>query len=268
MKNLTSVTLGIVLIMLTAFAFAQPALPDLKVEIGPVSIVSTKYPAIYAGTPDTYRLVPGDVIDIRVGVSNNGQASAGPFTLELRMIGLYGAKSKTFTKKYMDLKPGEKDHYYQQIHIETPDGHIGFQAQIVSMEKEDWNAGDNYLDTGTIIVWQKQYVDEYLKPDLEIKLTSPDTSRHLARTVRIEAVVTNVGNAASPATEIVLKCKEKETKKLSVPPLKPRTSFRHEFQHKWHTLGNKNCRAEVNRPMAFRELSELNNWADLSVHIK
>lgn len=232
MKKFTLAVLVIVILGLTKFAFAQPARPDLKVKIGPVTFISTKYPPYYQGHGDTYRLVPGDVVDINVEVSNNGQAPSGPFTLEVVLDTITAARYRVFHKKYADLKPGEKDVFYPRVKIETPDGDIRCQAGIVAMGKDDWNPSDNSQSYGTILYWNRGLVAEYLRPDLEIKLTSPDDSRHLARTVRLLAVVTNRGNAASPATEIVLKCKEKDTKKHAVPPLKPGASFRHEFQHK------------------------------------
>ena len=271
MKKLTLAVLVIVLIGLTRFAFAQPALPDLKVKLSSVSFQSTKY-NWYTGTSDQYRLVPGDVVTIPVEVSNNGQASSGPFTLEISLDIYTGnrltERYKVFTKKFADLKPGERSSFDQKIKIETPDGDIRCRVAVVAMEKDDWNDSDNSQSFGTIIYWDRKFVADYLRPDLEIKLTSPDASRHLTKTVRLEAVVTNKGNVASPATEIVLQCKEKDTKKHAVPPLKPGASFSHEFQHKWYTLGTKKCTARVDSSKAIDELDEWNNEAEESVYIK
>lgn len=274
MKKLTLAVFVIVLIGLTRFVFAELALPDLKVKLLPLSFPSTKYPP-YAdvGSHDTYRLVPGDVVTISVEVSNNGQAAAGPFTLEISLDS-YTEKNglkdryRVFPRKFADLKPGEKAVFSQDIKIETADGDIRCRAYIVAMEKDDWNDSDNGQSFGTIIYWNKKFVADYLRPDLEIKLTSPDSTRPLTRTVRLEAVVTNKGNAESPATEIVLRCKEKDKKKRAVPPLKPGASFRHEFQHKWYTLGSKKCTAEVNPSQAFDELNTLSNSEELFIYIK
>jgi hypothetical protein len=247
MKKLTLAVFVIVLIGLTKFAFAEPALPDLKVKLLPLSFPSTKYPPY--------------VVTISVEVSNIGQAAAGPFTLEISLDS-YTEKNglkdryRVFPRKFADLKPGEKTVFRQDIKIEAADGDIRCHAYIVAMEKDDWNNSDNGQSFGTIIYWNKKFVADYLRPDLEIKLTSPNSTRPLTRTVRLEAVVTNKGNAESPATEIVLRCKEKDKKTRAVPPLKPGASFRHEFQHKWYTLGSKKCTAEVNPSKAFDELNK------------
>ncbi|MDH4231208.1 MAG: hypothetical protein OEW04_04165 [Nitrospirota bacterium] len=273
MKKLTSAVLVIVLIGLTRFAFAQTALPDLKVELSlsTDSFQSTKY-EWYTGTSGQYRLVPGDVITIPVKVSNNGQASSGPFTVEISLDFYNGNKLteryKVFTKKFADLKPGEEARFDQNIKIETSSGDIRCRVAVVAMEKDDWNDSDNSQSFGTIIYWEKRFVTDYLRPDLEIKLTSPQASRHITKTVHLEAVVTNKGNVASPATEIVLKCKEKDKKKQAVPPLKPGASFSHDFQHKWYTLGTKKCTARVDSSKEIEELDEWNNEAEESIYIK
>jgi subtilase family serine protease len=69
-------------------------------------------------------------------------------------------------------------------------------------------------------------------------------------------------------TELLLQCKEKENKVQVVPGLKPGESFRHEFQHKWYTLGTKKCTARVDFRNKIDERDESNNQAELSVHIK
>jgi len=273
-------------IVLAGNTFAQSALPDLKVELKPIGFKKTRVP-IYIDQSNNFRLSPGDVVTISVEISNNGQAASGPFTLEVVLDDYFEnpARSKTFSKNFADLKPGERASFEQDLLIDIPEGAYNAKIHIVTMVKDDWNTSDNYVPPGTILYWQKKFVDDYLRPDLVVELTSPDFSRHLTLPVRLLAVVTNKGHAVSPATDLVLECKGKDVKKKVVPPLKPGESFKHEFQHKWYSLGSKKCVAKVNlskpekgryasnseirqNKFRFDEPDYSNNDAELTVYIK
>jgi hypothetical protein len=268
MKKLT---LTILIIGLARSVLAQTPLPDLKVEPLPASFKSTRWPPHVENQDNVFRLAPGDVVTISVEVSNNGQAASGPFTLTVdlsdNMAGTT-VRHRVFKKSFANLNPGQRDRLSQDINIESRDGFIRCSAGIFAMEKDDRNVKDNSGNFGTTVAWNSKVVSEYLHPDLEIKLTSPDASRRLTRTVRLLAVVTNKGAVASPMTELLLQCKEKENKVQLVPALKPGESFRHEFQHKWYTLGTKKCTARVDFRNQIDERDESNNQAELSVHIK
>ena len=260
----------IVFIALADCAFAQTALPDLKVALRPLSFKSTKYPWLIDESL-RYRLSPGDIATISVEVSNNGQAASGPFTLEIALDSattVVTERYKVFTRKFADMKPGERTTVEQDYQIETPDGDIRCKVGIEDMRMQDWNTSDNHESPGTILWWRKEFVTSYLRPDLTIELTTPDPSRPLTRPVRLPVVVTNKGHKASRATQIVLQCKEKDTKKLDVPALKAGGSFSHEFQHKWFSLGTKKCTARVDVSQAIDELDESNNDAETTVYIK
>ena len=166
------------------------------------------------------------------------------------------------------MKPGERTSVYQDYTIEAPRGDIRCRVGIEGMATEDWNPNDNSESPGTILYWQEQFVTSYLRPDLTIEFTSPQPSRPLTRPVRLPVVVTNKGHKASRATQIVLQCKEKDTKKLDVPALRAGDSFRHEFQHKWFSLGKKKCTARVDVSQAIDELDEFNNDAETTVYIQ
>ncbi|MCJ7485735.1 MAG: hypothetical protein MUQ25_06155 [Candidatus Aminicenantes bacterium] len=262
------------LMMIAGNAFAQTALPDLKVVLGPMTFKYTKYPWSVAPQSSQYRLSPGDIATIAVKVSNNGRVASGPFTVEIALNIREKPsledfkKDKVFTRKFADLKPGVNETYFQDFEIEAPDGDVRCELRVISMAKDDGNNSDNVQHCGTILFWQKGFVSEYLRPDLVVELTSPNSTRRLTLPIRILAVVTNRGNATSRSTDLILECKERDTKKLVVPPLKPGESFKHEFQHKWYTLGQKRCVAKVNSSKRTSELNDLNNSSELIVDIK
>jgi hypothetical protein len=265
----------IVLIALTGNSFTQTAaLPDLKIELRPMSFKHTKYPW-FIDQSEKYRLSPGDVAEIAVAVSNSGQAASGPFTVEIALdkqvgpsLGQVMKRYKVFTKKIGDLKPGERTVLYQDYEIDAPDGDIRCELNIIAMQVRDWNDNDNMQHCGTILYWQQKFVSDYLRPDLAVELSSPDATRHLTLPVRLVAKVTNNGPIRSRSTDLVLKCKEKKDKTVSVPPLKPGESFSHTFEHKWYTLGTKNCRATVNASGRIDDKDVQNNSAEMAVYIK
>lgn len=265
----------IALIALTGTGFTQTArLPDLKVVLLPMTFAHTKYPW-FVEHGDQYRLSPGDVAIIAVQVSNNGKTASGPFTVEIALdkqagpaLGDVLRRFKVFTKRFADMKPGEKDVFFQDFQIDTPDGDVRCELSILSMQGPDRNDNDNVQHCGTILYWQQKYVSDYLRPDLIVELSSPDSTRHLTLPVRLVAKVTNKGHAQSRATDLVLKCKEKKDKTVGVPPLKPGESFSHTFEHKWYTLGTKNCRVTVNASGRVNDKDDLNNSAEMTVYIK
>ncbi|MBN1939848.1 MAG: hypothetical protein JW843_09695 [Candidatus Aminicenantes bacterium] len=261
------------LFVLAGNVLAQTPLPDLKVELSPMTFQS-KYPWSVAPQSAQYRLTPGDIATFAVRVSNNGQVASGPFTLEIALnIQLKPSleefkKDKVFTRKFTDLKPGEKETFFQDYKIEAPDGVVRCEIEVVSMAKADFNPSDNVQHCGTVLYWQKSFVSEYVRPDLAVELTSPDASRHLTLPVRLVVKVTNVGLAQSRSTDLVMKCKEKDAKTIAVPPLQPGRWFTHTFEFKWYTLGAKKCTATVNASGRTNDKDDKNNQAELTVHIK
>jgi len=265
----------IALVALAGPGITQTAsLPDLKVELRPMEFKQTKYPW-FVDHSEIYRLSPGDIATIVVAVSNNGQAASGPFTVEIALdkqtgpsLGEVEKRYKVFTKRFADLKPGERTNLYQDFKIETPDGDIRCELSIISMQGRDRNDNDNVQHCGTILYWQRKFVSDYLRPDLSVELSSPDDTRHLTLPVRLVAKVTNKGHAQSLSTELTLKCKEKNDKTVTVPPLKPGESFIHAFEHRWYTLGSKNCRAWVHASGQIDDKNIQNNSAEMTVYIK
>jgi hypothetical protein len=206
-------------------------------------------------------------------ITNKGQAASGKFILQifLRLIDPEGDATK-FEKTIMNLGPGESVSHSISYKVTLRNGMLNCKADILMLEKEDWNSNDNNFPDQSVIVWNQQFLKEYLLPDFEVKLSSPDLTRPPTTTVKLLVEVTNRGNSVSPATEIRLVCKEKEVKKKPVPVLKPGETFRHEFQHKWYTLGSKKCKASVNSDNKIPEYGgsggKFTNEAELTVRIK
>ena len=270
-----SLLLFIVAFLVNLSVFSQDALPDLKINIKDFDKVQTKYPYIDEipnnnGHPYEFRLVPGDIVRLEVEIENVGQATSGKFTLEVQLGNTINGKTEyqIFKQNFASLDPGKDILFKQDVPIKTKEGDFSYKANITWMEKEDYNTNNNIETTGSMLVWRSSSVESYLRPELSVTLTSPDNNRHIQRTVKLVATVTNSGKASSAPTTMVLKCKDKKTKTQNVPALKPGESFAHEFQHKWPTVGTKNCEINVDPQNIVKEKDEWNNKADMKVYIK
>ncbi len=254
---------------------AQTALPDLKINCKDFDKVLTKYPyleeiANNSGRPYEFRLVPGDIVRLEVEIENIGQAPSGYFTVEVKLGNTINGKTEyeTFQQNFSSLNPGKNVYFKQDIPIKTQVGDFSYKARITRMDKDDFNMNNNSDETGSMLVWSRRTVESFLLPDLKVTLTSPDNDRHIQRTVKLLATVTNSGKSTSVPTTMVLKCKDKKTKTENIPALKPGESFSHEFQHKWPTTGTKNCEITVDPQNKVKEKDEWNNNAAMKVYIK
>lgn len=261
---------ALILLSISLNASAQSsALPDLKVSVDPYPITPVSGQCQYGDYPinnstNLYLLVPGDKVQFSVHVRNIGQADSGKFTLHVSLRGY-----KTYTQQFNSLQPGKSVTLDGIYTIEDDNGDLNLEASITAMEREDWNKSNNSYKTDSVLVWRERDIKLYHRPDLELTLSSPDKSRHLRRTVKLLAKVTNTGNTNSPNTQISLKCKGKNDKKVNVPVLKPNASFTKEFQHKWGSVGTKRCTATVDISNEINEKDEYNNsdWLDITIKL-
>ncbi len=271
----------IFLLIVPLFCDAQPAQPDLTLTLGVPEVVKSKYNTLdeipmQNGTKR--RLVEGDIVYFPVEIKNVGQAASGKFTVELRADRTdydlqrnnsgKSHKIQTFKQTFNSIAPGQNVVYKPEAVIDCKNGEYSNSARITYMEKEDWNNGNNSDASGTYLVWSRKWADDYVKPDLEVKISSPDASRHIQRTVKMMVEVRNTGKSNARPTTVDLKCKGKNTKTKRVPALKPNETFRCEFQHKWSTVGTRTCTAIADPKNVVKEKNEENNSADLRVRIK
>ncbi|MDY0298181.1 MAG: hypothetical protein RB296_12780 [Acidobacteriota bacterium] len=147
-------------------AFQEPtALPDLKTEITGYDF-KTRYPHIIDTiSAPNFRLTPGDRVTICTEVSNTGQASSGTFQLIVELKDSQNNPFKTFQKQCASLAPGGRVSFCPELVINTHDGFINCYLKIAGMKKDDYNPSDNSEYLGTILLWKKQYVDDYLAQD-------------------------------------------------------------------------------------------------------
>jgi hypothetical protein len=259
------------LLFFAAHMSAQEALPDLALSPVKVTAVKSKYSYDRDAGKGLFCLIPGDEVTFGFGIKNKGQTSSGNFAVEVILYsdGKPTQVYKRYRKDFGVLSPGLEFRFEDKVAIKSVSGDLSCVAQVIDMEKADWNYDNNHTDSGgSFIIWKKEYVADYLRPDLAVQISSPDASRRLRRTVRLDVKVTNKGNRTSIPSLIRLKCKDKKTKEKSVPSLKPGESFSHQFQHKWSLLGKKTCTATVDPDDKISELDGRNNKASMKVTIK
>ena len=259
---------ALILLSISLNASAQSsALPDLKVSVGPYPITPVHGECQYGYSSingnNLFLLVPGDKVQFSVDVWNIGQADSGKFTLHVSL-----RDYKTYTQQFNSLQPGESVTLTEIYTIEDDSGDLNIEAEITTMEREDWNESNNHYTTDSRLVWRETDIKFYNRPDLELTLSSPDKSRHLHRTVKLLVKVTNTGKTNSAKTQVLLKCTGKNDKKVDVPALKPNASFTKEFQHKWGSLGTKKCTATVDISNKITEKRGDNNSQSLKIKIK
>lgn len=271
-------TICIFFLLLFANAYSQQeALPDLKLHNLTYEFKS-KYPInpVCTGGNFSFRLTPGDQVFFTFKVSNNGQSGSGKFTLYIELTN--AGEVHKYQKSYENIESGKDVSFSFTETIKANTGVIGCYATINLHEKNDWNESNNSYSQGGEFSWDLSYVQDYLKPDFHVEISSPNSTRPLTRPVKIVVTVSNRGHARAPATKLKLTCREKDTKIRNVPSLPPGHSISFDFEHKWYTLGTKRCTAEVNYNQNIEEskcnvgnsgqLNNGQNKATLTVYIK
>ena len=204
-------------------------------------------------------------------MKNIGQAASGKIRLEFKVQNIHRAEERstiTFTKELGSIDPGKTVEVTHDIKITTHNGDLGYENSAVLLEKTDWNESNNRLRTGSILVWNHYNLKKYLSPDLKVKMTCPDASRHVQRTLKFYVEVKNLGNGTSAKTTLRFKCKGKDDKTREIPQLKKGESVKFEFAHKWSTIGTRWCTVTVDPNNKVKESDEENNEAKVKVRIK